>query len=59
MKKSSISQILDEWSSEFHNDYLDSYDKGHDGHYRELLSEVIDRIDALNTAINRKWYKSE
>lgn len=59
MKKSSISQILTEWSDEFHNDYMNSYDKGQDGHYRDLLSEVIDRIDALNTAINRKWYKSE
>jgi hypothetical protein len=58
MTKKQISQILEEWSDEFHKDYLDSYNQDlRSGHYRDLLSEVIDRIDALNTATKRKWYK--
>lgn len=58
MTKKQISKILEEWSDEFHKDYLDSYTQDlRSGHYRDLLSEVIDRIDALNTATKRKWYK--
>lgn len=59
MRKKELSRILEEWSTEFHKDYLDSYNKDlRSGHYRDLLSEVIDRIDALNAYNNRKkWYK--
>jgi len=58
MRKKELSRILEEWSDEFHNEFMDSY--SHDlrtGHYRDLLSEVIDRIDALNAYNNRKWWK--
>lgn len=57
MTKKQLSKILEEWSSEFHQDYLDSYNQDlRSGHYRDLLSEVIDRIDALNSYNKRKWY---
>jgi hypothetical protein len=52
MKKKQISKILSEWSEEFDKDFHESYNKDlRSGHYRDLLSEVIDRIDALNNAI--------
>lgn len=58
MKKKQLSNILEEWSDEFHKDYMDSYDKDlRAGDYRDLLDEVITRIDALNAATKRKWYK--
>ena len=58
MTKKQISDILEEWSNEFHRDYQDSYNKDlNAGHYRDLLDEVITRMDALNVAVKRKWYK--
>lgn len=57
MRKKQLSKILEEWSDEFHKDYLDSYNQGKDGHWRDLMSEVIDRIDALNNFNKRKWYR--
>ena len=57
MRKKQLSKILTEWSDEFHNDYMSSYDQGLDGHWRDLMSEVIDRIDALNAYNNKKWWK--
>lgn len=56
MTKKQISAILEEWSDEFHKDYLDSYNQGRDGHYRDLLNEVIDRIDALNRVAKKSWW---
>lgn len=58
MRKKELSRILEEWSNEFHKDYQDTYSKDlRSGDYRDLLSEVIDRIDALNTYNNKKkWY---
>lgn len=58
MTKKQISAILEEWSAEFDKDYHESYNQDlRSGHYRDLLSEVIDRIDALNTNLKRKWYQ--
>lgn len=58
MTKKQISAILEEWSDEFDKDYHESYNQDlRSGHYRDLLSEVIDRIDALNTNLKRKWYQ--
>jgi hypothetical protein len=58
MKKKQLSKILEEWSDEFHKDYMDSYDQDlRSGHYRDLLSEIIDRLDALNAATKRKRWK--
>jgi hypothetical protein len=58
MTKKQLNSILEEWSDEFHKDYMDSYNKDlRAGHYRDLLDEVITRIDALHAANKRKWYK--
>lgn len=58
MTKKQLSNILEEWSDEFHKDYMDSYNKDlRAGDYRDLLDEVITRIDALNATAKRKWYK--
>lgn len=58
MTKKQLSKILEEWSDEFHKDYMDSYNQDfRSGHYRDLLSEVIDRIDALNAYNKKKWWK--
>ncbi len=58
MTKKQLSNILTEWSDEFHKDYMDSYNKDlRAGDYRDLLDEVITRIDALNATAKRKWYK--
>lgn len=58
MTKKQLGKILTEWSDEFHNEYMDSYDKDlRSGNYRDLLSEVIDRIDALNAYNNKRWWK--
>lgn len=57
MTKKQLSNILEEWSDEFHKDWMESRSAGHDGHYRDLLGEFIERCDALNAAIRRPWYK--
>lgn len=59
MKKKQLSNILEEWSDEFHKDYMDSYNTGRDGHYRDLLDEIITRIDALNAYNKKAWYKRQ
>lgn len=58
MTKKQLSKIFEEWSDEFHKDYMDSYN--HDfrsGHYRDLLDEFISRIDALNVATKKRWWQ--
>jgi hypothetical protein len=58
MTKKQISKILEEWSDEFDKDWHESYDQDlRSGHYRDMLGEVIERIDALNAAVRRPWYK--
>jgi hypothetical protein len=58
MTKKQLSSILEEWSAEFDKDFHESYNKQlNAGHYRDLLSEVIERCDALNAAVRRPWYK--
>jgi hypothetical protein len=58
MTKKQISHMLEEWSDEFHKDFMESYNYDYrSGHYRDLLSEFIERCDAMNAAIKRPWYK--
>jgi hypothetical protein len=50
--------MLEEWSIELDKDFHESYDKVMNaGHYRDLLDEVIQRIDAMNAYVKRPWYK--
>jgi hypothetical protein len=58
MTKKQISKILEEWSTDFDKDFHESYNKDlRSGHYRDLLDEIITRVDALNAAVRRPWYK--
>ena len=58
MTKKQISKILEEWSDEFDKDWHESYNQDlRSGHYRDMLGEIIERIDALNAAVRRPWYK--
>jgi hypothetical protein len=58
ISKKQISAILEEWSDEFDKDFHDSYNYDmRSGNYRDLLSEVIDRIDALAAATRKRWWK--
>lgn len=58
MRKKQISRILEEWSDEFHKDFMESYNYDYrSGNYRDLLSEIIERCDALSAATRKKWYK--
>jgi len=60
MKKKRISSMLEEWSIEFDKDFHESFNKQlNDGHYRDLLDEVISRVDALNAYVKRPWYKKQ
>jgi len=57
-KKKNVSRMLEEWSIELDKDFHESYDKVMNaGHYRDLLDEVIQRIDAMNAYVKRPWYK--
>jgi hypothetical protein len=52
MRKSKARAILREWSDEFDKDYHETYTKDlRASDYRELLSEVIDRLEALRKAL--------
>jgi hypothetical protein len=52
MRKSKARAILREWSDEFDKDYHETYNKDlRASDYRELLSEVIDRLEALRKAL--------
>lgn len=52
MRKSKAKAILREWSDEFDKDFHESYNKDlRSGDYRDLLSEVIDRLEALRKAL--------
>ena len=58
MTKKQLSKILEEWSSEFDKDWHASYNKDlRSDSYRDMLGEVIERLDALNAAVRRPWYK--
>lgn len=58
MNKKEISNVLSEWSEELDKDWHESYNYDYrSGHYRDMLGEVIERIDALNAAVRRPWYK--
>lgn len=55
MTKSKARKILEEWEVEFDKDFHESYNKDlRSGDYRDLLSEVIDRLVALRRALQRK-----
>ncbi len=52
MRKSKARAILEEWEIEFDKDFHESYNKDlRAGDYRDLLSEVIDRLVALRKAL--------
>ena len=52
MRKSKAKAILREWSEEFDKDFHETYNKDlRSGDYRDLLSEVIDRLEALRKAL--------
>lgn len=59
MSKRQIRNILREWSIEFDKDWHASHNKDlRSDSYRDMLGEVIERLDALEAAIRRRpWHK--
>lgn len=56
--KKRVAKTARHYSDYFHNEFMEAYN--HDyrtGHYRDLLSEVIDIMDMLEAKANKKWWK--
>lgn len=59
MTKKKLSKALSAFSDELHKEYLDSYNQDlRSGHYRDLLSEVLDRIDWLEAQTRKRWWSN-
>lgn len=57
MTKTKIREQLKAWSEEYDKRWHASRMDGYDGHYRDLLDEVIVRIDTLEFQLRKPWWK--
>lgn len=58
MKKRKLNKLINTYADELHAEYLDSFRYNFDaGYYRDLLSEVIDKMDKLEMLTRKKWYQ--
>jgi len=48
MTKSKLNKLIKQYSIELHDEYMESHRYNFDaGYYRDLLSELIDKLDVL------------
>jgi hypothetical protein len=53
MKKNKIAKYASMASREAHEEYMALYDP----YFRDILSEVIDKLDNIEAMANKKWWK--
>ena len=53
LKKNKIAKYAAMASREAHEEYMALYDP----YFRDILSEVIDKLDYIEAMANKKWWK--
>jgi hypothetical protein len=57
-KSKMVAKTARHYSDYFHKEYMESYNQDlRTGHYRDLLSEVIDIMDTLEARMTDNWYR--
>lgn len=53
LKKNKIAKYARMASNELHEEYMNI----HDWYVRDIMSEVIDKLDYIEAMANKKWWK--
>jgi hypothetical protein len=57
MTKDEVREQLKAWSEEYDKVWHESWNDGHDGHYRDLLDGFMVRIDEMEFKLRKPWWK--
>lgn len=56
MTKSKLNKLIRQYTIELHDEYIESHKYNFDaGYYRDLLSELIDKLDVLERESRRMF----
>ncbi len=57
-KSKKVAKYARYWSDHYHNEFMEAGNFDYrTGHYKDLLSEVIDIMDTLEARVTDNWYR--
>ena len=57
MKSKRIAKYAGMASEELHTEYMNLQGNINDWYFKDILSEVIDKLDRIEAMANKKWWK--